>query len=68
MLLMTGSTPIGGFLTGLLSSWTNIRLTLAIEGLLCALGVVLALYYRMRHREAFHGPAVAIDGAAAGGS
>ena len=68
MLLMTGSTPVGGFLTGLLSSWTNIRLTLAIEGLLCALGVVVALYYRARHREAFRIPPVRADATAAGGS
>ena len=50
MFLMAGSTPIGGFLTGFLSSLWGVRTALAIEAIGCFVGVVLALAYR-RWRE-----------------
>ena len=47
LLLMAGSTPIGGFLTGLLSELTSVRWTLGIEAVLCAAGVIIAEQYRL---------------------
>jgi MFS family permease len=50
MLLMTGSTPIGGFLTGLLSDRAGVRPAIGIEAGLCGAGVLVALWYRWAHR------------------
>lgn len=47
LLLMAGSTPIGGFLTGLLSELMSVRWALGLEALLCAAGVVIAEQYRI---------------------
>ena len=47
LLLMAGSTPIGGFLTGLLSQLISVRWALGIEAGLCAAGVIIAEQYRL---------------------
>jgi len=47
LLLMAGSTPIGGFLTGLLSELLSVRWALGIEAVLCAVGVIIAEQYRL---------------------
>ncbi len=48
MLLFAGSTPIGGFLIGMLSNVIGVSYTLLICALLCLLGVGIALAYRWR--------------------
>ncbi len=47
LLLMAGSTPIGGFLTGLLSELMSVRWALGVEAALCAAGVIIAEQYRL---------------------
>ncbi len=47
LLLMAGSTPIGGFLTGLLSEMSSVRWAIGIEAVLCAAGVIIAEQYRV---------------------
>lgn len=47
LLLMAGSTPIGGFLTGVLSELTSVRWAIGIEAVLCAAGVIVAEEYRL---------------------
>ena len=49
LLLMAGSTPIGGFLTGALGGWLGVRWALGIEAVLCLLGVAVAWPFRSRH-------------------
>lgn len=51
-LLFAGSTPIGGFITGTAANYIGVPETLLIEALLCAVGVVLGVYYYNRHRAA----------------
>ncbi len=54
-LLMAGSTPIGGLLTGQMADRIGVSRTLVIEAGLCAAGVIVALGYRqfaMRTRSA----------------
>jgi len=64
MFLMAGSTPIGGFLTGLLSSLWGVRTALAIEAIGCFAGVALAVgYLKLRARSLER---VAVDPAVAG--
>lgn len=46
-LLMAGSTPIGGLLTGFMAEHIGVPRALAIEAALCAAGVTAALVYRM---------------------
>jgi MFS family permease len=48
LLLMAGSTPIGGFLTGALGSWLGVRWALGIEAVLCLAGVGVAWPFRSR--------------------
>ena len=72
-LLIAGSTPIGGWLTGVLGEAIGVRQTLFIEAGICALGLATAMVYRSMHGAAFReappvrGPQAA-GGTAGGGS
>ena len=48
-LLFAGTTPIGGFLVGVLSARFGVQPTIILMGTLCALGVVGASIYAWRH-------------------
>jgi hypothetical protein len=49
ILLFAGTTPIGGFLIGTLSSMLGVSWALGICATLCLAGVGGALLYRRRH-------------------
>jgi MFS family permease len=49
ILLFAGTTPLGGFLIGSLSSMFGVSWALGICALLCLVGVAGALIYRQRH-------------------
>ena len=49
ILLFAGTTPIGGFLIGSLSSLLGVSWALGICAALCGAGVLGALLYRRRH-------------------
>jgi MFS family permease len=49
ILLFAGTTPIGGFLIGSLSSMFGVSWALGICAMLCLVGVAGALLYRQRH-------------------
>jgi MFS family permease len=51
MLLFAGSTPIGGYLTGVMAEAWGVAMAIAIEAALCLVGVGLGLLYYVRHRE-----------------
>jgi MFS family permease len=53
MLLLAGSTPIGGYLTGVTSEAIGVSAAVAINGLICLLGVGAGGLYYMTHRAAF---------------
>jgi MFS family permease len=55
-LLMAGSTPLGGFLTGFLAENMGVRAALLIEAAACAAGVGAALAYRLCQRTPVTGP------------
>ncbi|HET6385174.1 MAG TPA: MFS transporter [Armatimonadota bacterium] len=44
-LLLAGSTPIGGYLTGILARYYQIRPTLSMESAVCLIGIVWSVYY-----------------------
>jgi MFS family permease len=50
MLLFAGSTPIGGFLTGVMAEHLGVRAAIGIEAALCLAGVAIGLAYYVRHR------------------
>jgi MFS family permease len=52
-LLMAGSTPIGGYLVGLLGERIGVQEALGVHAALCALGIGIALLYRSLHAPAF---------------
>ena len=51
MLLFAGSTPIGGFLTGVMAERLGVQTAVGIEAGLCLLGVAAGLLYFFSHRE-----------------
>ncbi|HZP56030.1 MAG TPA: MFS transporter [Dehalococcoidia bacterium] len=51
MLLFAGSTPIGGYLTGVLADRLGTQTAIGIEGALCLVGVAAGLLYYVSHRE-----------------
>lgn len=57
-LLFLGSTPIGGVVTGGLADRWGIQVTLGIEALICAIGVVAGLSYHLAVRR----QAAAVEG------
>ena len=50
-LLFAGSTPIGGYLIGLLGEAFGVRTALAVMASLSGFGVALAIGYRLSHRD-----------------
>jgi MFS family permease len=52
-LLFAGSTPLGGYLTGLLAEYVGVPEALVIEALLCALGISAALAFRWLRADGF---------------
>jgi MFS family permease len=53
MLLLAGSTPIGGYLTGLMSEAFGVSAAVAINAIICLCGVGGGLLYYVSHRSAF---------------
>jgi len=51
MLLFAGSTPIGGYLTGVMSEAWGVQTAIGIEAVLCLAGVAAGLAYYAAHRE-----------------
>ena len=51
MLLFAGSTPIGGYLTGVLAEQFGVSTAIGIEAALCLAGVAIGLAYYVTHRQ-----------------
>ncbi len=51
MLLFAGSTPIGGYLTGVLADALGVQAAVGIEAALCVVGVGVGFLYFLAHRE-----------------
>ncbi|MCW5850136.1 MAG: MFS transporter [Anaerolineae bacterium] len=49
-LLFAGSTPIGGFITGWLASRIGVPETIALEAVICFVGVIYGMRYYQRHQ------------------
>lgn len=62
MLLFVGSTPIGGYLTGLMAEKWGVSATVGIEAALCMVGVAAGLVYYYSHRPQI--PQTELTGAA----
>ena len=58
-LLFAGSTPIGGYITGKLGSVIGVPETLAIEAVICGVGLAVAAGYQATHRAEFRDAATA---------
>jgi MFS family permease len=58
-LLIVGSTPIGGYITGVLAQHYQIRPTMGMEAAVCSMGMLWAFYYykTRRIRAVDHPPA-----------
>jgi MFS family permease len=50
MLLFAGSTPIGGYLTGLMAEHLGVSTAIVIEAAICLAGAGIGLAYYLRHR------------------
>jgi MFS family permease len=60
MLLFAGSTPIGGFLTGIMADRLGVQTTVGIEAGMCVLGLAAGVLYYISHRDAIgEAPALA---------
>jgi MFS family permease len=51
MLLFAGSTPIGGFLTGLMAEHWGVSTAIAVNAAACFAGVALGFLYYLSHRD-----------------
>ena len=51
MLLFAGSTPVGGFLTGLMAEHLGVSTAVGIEALLCLIGLAFGFRYYLSHRQ-----------------
>ena len=51
MLLFAGSTPVGGFLTGLMAEHLGVSTAVGIEALLCLIGLAFGVRYYLSHRR-----------------
>ena len=51
MLLFAGSTPIGGYLTGVMAQAWGVQTAVGIEAALCLVGVAAGLLYYVSHRH-----------------
>lgn len=67
MLLFAGSTPIGGFLTGLMAEHFGVSTAIAINAVVCMLGVAAGALYYARHRGAIDRSASPLVGDRGGG-
>jgi MFS family permease len=63
MLLFAGSTPIGGYLTGVMAEAWGVQTAIGIEAALCLAGVAAGLLYYARHRVAIGRVAAMPEGA-----
>jgi MFS family permease len=52
MLLLAGSTPLGGFLTGVVAQGLGVTTAIALNAAACLAGVAIGLAYFASHREA----------------
>jgi MFS family permease len=52
MLLIAGTTPIGGFLTGLMAEHLGVSTAVGINASICLFGTAAAMLYYFTHREA----------------
>ncbi len=52
MLLFAGSTPIGGYLTGLMAEHIGVQGSVGVLAAMCAIGVLSASAYYLTHRDA----------------
>jgi MFS family permease len=52
MLLFAGSTPIGGYLTGLMAEHLGVSTAIFINATMCLAGVGVGLLYYVSHRDA----------------
>lgn len=59
MLLFAGSTPVGGYLTGLMAEHLGVSTALVIEAAICLVGAGIGLAYYVRHRAQIDEPALA---------
>ena len=50
MLLFAGSTPFGGYLTGFLAEEIGVSEAIGFNAAMCAIGLLLALFYYVTHR------------------
>ena len=61
MLLFAGSTPIGGYLTGVMAEAWGVRAAIGIEAALCLVGVAIGFAYYVTHKNAIIGTATAVQ-------
>ena len=54
MLLFAGSTPIGGYLTGVMAEAWSVQVAVGIEAAMCLVGVAAGLLYFYSHRAGVH--------------
>ena len=61
MLLFAGSTPIGGYLTGVMAESWGVAVAIGIEAVLCLIGVAIGLLYYVTHRNAIDSEPLALS-------
>jgi MFS family permease len=59
MLLFAGSTPFGGYITGVLAEEIGVTEAILINAAICAIGLGIALLYYVTHRERVQATALA---------
>ncbi len=64
MLLFAGSTPIGGYLTGVMAEAWGVQTAIFIEATLCLVGVGIGLAYYLAHKQEVVDSATAVQTAA----
>jgi MFS family permease len=61
MLLFAGSTPIGGYLTGVMAEAWGVQTAIGIEAALCLAGVGIGLAYYLAHKQQVADSATAVQ-------
>ncbi len=61
MLLFAGSTPIGGYLTGVMAAAFGVQVAVGIEAALCGVGVIAGGLFWMTHRAEISGSEAAVE-------
>ena len=61
MLLFAGSTPIGGYLTGVMAEAWGVQTAIFIEATLCLVGVGIGLAYYLAHKQQVVDSATAVQ-------